>query len=707
MIYLNLKIGNNSYNPLELQDEFLPDRWVWARSNDEPMLSLPFEFDILSLGLLNYQVGSMTVSLRDEPSGCLAGLNSTCQNLVVGRALLSNVTSKSGNNGVDCVAMIDEDVHNSDDTRPIVYHCCRLNASSINCDLSVEARMSFKVINIFLFLLSAVVMFYSPAMLLMLPEDIFDFQYECDKESNNENNELLEVQNGEEERLRSFDTEEIPVDNRSPITCSVFLLEHFQRLPNLTLSFNLKLVFLLFFVLPFGFYIKLGLYFLLKQKYFNEYVLKFPDPDQEVSSFYSLSSAFFFINPYYFSAFSILILTPLILTCLMAVLFLRPKDLFLNRQPMKCMLCVMAGKSFTCATENDSSVSIGENILQHLKLIRKEVHHLTLSFLNHNNSGLKKLVTFSTCFLKVDHNGSRMKRALCMLWLLSSSLVTLFLAGILWAIFCLILLFASLVIILFLFSPVILLVKFSVGKIMTKINALTSNSRLVKVIFYLVTIPYMILLLLGFFLLLSLLCNLFLGTFAFTIMGLVLNVEIVTPYAAFFVVVTTNIYFCYANLQKGYVEVKGFILKYWQQELQTTRSSEQRIIPAKLFWFVSDRVLPIQNEICQMLRNTAFVVTFLFLTISSIIFFGHEYEISTLVSTVAVFISGAIPRLFFKGLTRGKTFAGWDKIKLKREIEAVVREYLEYSINRETEERSSSRNDGDIVLSNLSQAAQG
>ncbi|CAH3020516.1 unnamed protein product [Porites evermanni] len=484
MIYLNLKmnklknVGNISYNPLELQDEFQPDRWVWARSNNEPMLSLPYDFDILSLGLLNYQVGSMTVPLRDEPSGCLAGLNSTCQNLVVGRALLSNVTSKSGNNGVVCVAMIDENVHNSEDS--MVYHCCRLNASSINCDLSVEARMSFKVINTFLFLLSVVVMFYSPAMLLMLPEDIIDLQYECDKESNNENNELLEVQNGEEERLRSFDTEEILVDDRSPITCSVFLLEHFQRLPNLTLSFNLKLMFLLFFVLPFGFYIKLGLYFLLKQKYFNEYILKIPDPEKVT--------------------YSILILTLLILTCLMAVLFLRPKDLFLNRQPMKCTL-------------------------------------------------------------------------------------------------------------------------------------------LVKLIFYLFTIPYIVLLFFGFFVPLSLLCNLFSGTFGFTIMGLVLNVDIVTPYVAFFVVVTTNIYFCYANLQKGYIEVKGFILKYWQQELQTTRSSEQRTIPAKLFWFVSDRVLPIQNEICLMLRNTAVIVTFLFLTISSIIFFGHEYEISTLVSTVAVFIS--------------------------------------------------------------------
>ena len=56
IVYLNLKIGNNSYNPLELQDEFQPDRWVWARSSKEPMLSLLYDYDILSLGLLNYQV---------------------------------------------------------------------------------------------------------------------------------------------------------------------------------------------------------------------------------------------------------------------------------------------------------------------------------------------------------------------------------------------------------------------------------------------------------------------------------------------------------------------------------------------------------------------------------------------------------------------------------------------------------------------------
>jgi len=50
LVYLNLEIGNDTYQPLELQDDFLPERWVWAKSIDEPMLSLPFDYDILSLG---------------------------------------------------------------------------------------------------------------------------------------------------------------------------------------------------------------------------------------------------------------------------------------------------------------------------------------------------------------------------------------------------------------------------------------------------------------------------------------------------------------------------------------------------------------------------------------------------------------------------------------------------------------------------------
>ena len=63
LVYINLVIGNESYDPLELPDVFLPHRWVWANTIHEPMLSLHEDCDILSAGLLNYQVRSIEVNL--------------------------------------------------------------------------------------------------------------------------------------------------------------------------------------------------------------------------------------------------------------------------------------------------------------------------------------------------------------------------------------------------------------------------------------------------------------------------------------------------------------------------------------------------------------------------------------------------------------------------------------------------------------------
>ena len=192
---------------------------------------------------------------------------------------------------------------------------------------------------------------------------------------------------------------------------------------------------------------------------------------------------------------------------------------------------------------------------------------------------------------------------------------------------------------LFIFSPLFTLLVISIKNILFKIDKLIADitSILSKSFLYGLFTPfaavYLILIQITVFILVLMLCSFFVGILGFTIMGLVLNVETVTPYAAFFVVVVTNIYFCYANLQKSYMEVKGFILKYWQQEMQATPNSEHSTIPAKLFWFVSDKVFPVKTNICVMLGEVAVIVTFLFLTISSIIFFKNEYEISTLVST--------------------------------------------------------------------------
>ena len=667
IVYLNLKIGNNSYNPLDLPDEFLPDRWVWARSNNEPMLSLPFDFDILSLGLLNYQVGSMTVPLRDEPSGCLAGLNSTCQNLVVGRALLDNVTSKSGSTGVVCVAMIEiYSTYQDEKLRSIKYRCCSSNVSSIHCDLSIVGSRWLQAIKTFLYCLSAVVVFYCPALLLLLPDCIFNLQNECDKEDITENqlpnggqarsdgsgmrNGYQRIQSEEENRLSCNTAEEIPVDDASPVICSTFLLGCVQLLPDLKSSFNVKLAVLMFCIFPFSFYFPLALFFVLKPKYIHE---RLKQPISESPEFSAISVGM--ISPS-----TILILTVLVLPCWTAFLFLKPKDLYLNKCPL-------------CDRENVDSVSIGNEILHHLKLFPETVYFFMLTYRHLLNRSLKKMVSLSTCNLEMNYRGSRMRRALFSLWLLFSSLFTLFLS-LVGAAFCLFLLLVSVFFLFFGFSPLIFLLDIICKKVSTMTRR-TSDSIVLRNFLLLAFVIYLLFITILLYNGIFTLCTFFDGILGFTTMGLVLNAEIVIPYLSFLVVVITNVYFCYANLQKNYMAVKEFILKYRQQELDSNSGADQRTIPTNLFWFVSDEVLPVTTEICLMLRDMAVIVTFLFLTVSSIIFFRNAYEISTLVSTIAVFISGAIPTLFLKGLTRGKNFSGWRKIQLERKIKVAVREY--------------------------------
>ena len=58
--------------------------------------------------------------------------------------------------------------------------------------------------------------------------------------------------------------------------------------------------------------------------------------------------------------------------------------------------------------------------------------------------------------------------------------------------------------------------------------------------------------------------------FFLTVMALVLNVELVTPYVAFILVVTKNLHLCYCtcNLQSRYKEFKGISSEQWKKSTE-------------------------------------------------------------------------------------------------------------------------------------------
>ncbi|KAL9954504.1 hypothetical protein ACROYT_G042053 [Oculina patagonica] len=251
LVYLNLQIGNESYSPLNLKDEFLPNRWVWANNISEPMLSLPEDYDILSLGLLNFQFRSIDVPLKDQPSGCLARLNSSCRNMAFGRMLLENVTKNSSGKLLDkqevvCVAMIKPSIWFMESNQT-EYHCCGidkqrpLNGSIIRCNQTVYDNNWKDRFNAIFYVLSFFMAFYIPALPLALPDCVFSLQYECDKEDRAEQQhnsgqaESHHTKNGYtqiEDQSEEEESKLFPVDDASPMTFSTLFRCATERLPN-------------------------------------------------------------------------------------------------------------------------------------------------------------------------------------------------------------------------------------------------------------------------------------------------------------------------------------------------------------------------------------------------------------------------------------------------------------------------------------------
>ena len=689
MVYLNLKIGNDSYHPLELQDEFLADKWVWANNITEPMLSLRDDYDILSLGLLNYQVRSMDVHLKDQPSGCLANLNSTIQNMAVGRMLLENVTIESSadqlsrEREVVCVAMIEGE--------GIVYRCCnktpRTNQpngpSEIQCDLIVYKMDMFHGILIALSYLFMI--YYLPAFPLVLPDCIFSLQYECDKEDRAEaeqmdseraesdspfRNGYEQIAGGRDGHAREEETgaSQIPVDDSSPVTCSTLLRAYIQKLPDSRLSFNIKLAVLLYCILPCVLYVQMGLWLTLKEKYNRESFQKkvqFPRQSAFSLNYHPAVSSISFLLSYVLPA----------LASLALVLILRPKDL-LFRHDM-CPLCkpgtfpstFLSTSLPTVDFPRKSPDSIGNEILCHLRRVLQLPAFVWSAFTQLHMRLLEKLLSFCTCSLSmVNHHESRLKRVQCVLYVLFSTLLALF-VGLFGAMCLNLLLLIYVVFLLCVFSPCMTL-----GLLFRNAVSSTNRNGRRKVMIIFVTFIFAVLVFGPLARLLVDSAGFVIYMLGFLMIGLYLNVDIVTPYVAFFIVVTTNIYLCYANLQNKYREFKELLLKYRQKNLNIS-NGDQDTISASLFWFVSDRVLPIATETGRMFCYMALITIFLYLFLSAVLFFKATYSISAMMSAVSVFVSGVIPRLFFRGITKGKVFVGWEKIKMKREIEIAVEEF--------------------------------
>ena len=189
LVYFNLEIGNNNVHPLESSERFLAKRWIWAKTIREPMLLMTDDaHDIHSLGLLRRQKRYMTVQLAEQPAGCLANLNVSCQDNVVGKTLLSNVTNLNHGKRLpptDCVCSFHTKKMYREGWEIL---CCSVkeitekNSTVYRCGIAPENDWFVKPFHIIYLFLRYILLLYGPAIFLLLPDWVFNLLHEWSKE---------------------------------------------------------------------------------------------------------------------------------------------------------------------------------------------------------------------------------------------------------------------------------------------------------------------------------------------------------------------------------------------------------------------------------------------------------------------------------------------------------------------------------------------
>ena len=207
------------------------------------------------------------------------------------------------------------------------------------------------------------------------------------------------------------------MDDATPLTISFFLFQVVQRLPDLRFSFNLKLVFMFFFLYPLFTYVQLGLTLTINKRYIDEASRK------------KLQSVLPFLPLYYTYRGLTTSIASFTFLVLFLVLLLRPKDLFLSNQFRRRFPCrlefdrlrLLSHLSTNSQLLDIELSSVGDEICFRLNILKSETYHLVSIFTNWFLRSLKTLFSVFMCSENMTNRKFlRKTSAFCVLWAIVS-----------------------------------------------------------------------------------------------------------------------------------------------------------------------------------------------------------------------------------------------------------------------------------------------
>ncbi|CAH3161528.1 unnamed protein product, partial [Porites lobata] len=182
----------------------------------------------------------------------------------------------------------------------------------------------------------------------------------------------------------------------------------------------------------------------------------------------------------------------------------------------------------------------------------------------------------------------------------------------------------------------------------------------------------------------------------FVIVGLFWNSKETIPYITFLYVLMNHTSCCYSSIQSRYKEIKVMISKQLRSKGSGEKIGEDGKlqdketifygdnIPLDLFWFVCNdgKVLPLVDELCLMFVSVLAFAFVVFLAVAAIMFLGEENSafpdvVTALLQAGAILISGKLPEWVFKKLIKEERFIDDEKIEKQKMVKQAVKNWHE------------------------------
>lgn len=218
VITLTLVIQNDT-NGLSLSanlaSSYQPDKWVWAlETYGRSFLALPFDINIFSMGTLMLFQRAATINITVAPHQCLANLTESCKRRVIGR-FLSGVTQTDYNLHMMCHRVTQSKsllwlVQNQ-----LSYECCNeLDSLSgdWNCNHPVELNGWLNILYVMIYASIVIVVLYVPEKILNEVSEEFERWFYRSKKIKSQSSQTNAKQQYNGHSLKHHDNQQHKID---------------------------------------------------------------------------------------------------------------------------------------------------------------------------------------------------------------------------------------------------------------------------------------------------------------------------------------------------------------------------------------------------------------------------------------------------------------------------------------------------------------